>query len=158
MQNMPPQQQPQPGGGPPNLANLITSLDGPALQKLLGAMGQNPQTPQTPQTPSHPQPPPPPNQQRPGPTQDLASLLKSVAQQQPQPQQQGYSYGLPPQQQNTYQPPTPTQGYANMQGQQPYGGRPPTQGMPQQYGQPGQAPQQNVNVQDMLAQLAKYRQ
>ncbi|KAL8998468.1 MAG: hypothetical protein Q9169_002505 [Polycauliona sp. 2 TL-2023] len=47
-----PQQQPQP---PPNIANLITSLDGPALQKLLGVMAQNPQSPQTPQ---QGQPPP----------------------------------------------------------------------------------------------------
>ncbi|KAH0543976.1 hypothetical protein FGG08_001743 [Glutinoglossum americanum] len=43
-----PQQQPAAGatGATPNLANLITSLDGPTLQKLLGALQQQPSSAQ----------------------------------------------------------------------------------------------------------------
>ncbi|KAK3168063.1 hypothetical protein OEA41_004509 [Lepraria neglecta] len=136
--HMPPQpnQQPQPGGAPSNLSNLITSLDGQALQKLLGVMSQTPQTPTTPQQFPHPHAPPP---QR-GPSQDLASLLHSVAGQQQQPAQQGYQYGQQPQ--NTYTASAPNPGF------------PSNQGVPPLYPQP--AGQQSV--QDMLAQLAKYRQ
>ena len=41
-----PQHPQQPGQAPPNVANLISSLDGPALQKLLSSMTQNPSAPQ----------------------------------------------------------------------------------------------------------------
>ena len=83
-QHMNPQQAQNPSG-PPNLANLITSMDGPALQKLLATMQQNPRTPQTPQSAqtSH--------------TSDLASLLGNFTRQQPQ-QQGGYPYSSTPQQ------------------------------------------------------------
>ncbi|KAK4697381.1 hypothetical protein P7C71_g675, partial [Lecanoromycetidae sp. Uapishka_2] len=195
-QQMPTQQQPQPGGSNTNLANLITSLDGPALQKLLGNIAQTPQTPQTPSYAHNPQYAPPPQQPAQPPHQDLASLLSSVARQQPQMQQQGYQYGAAPQpqQHNPYPSPAPSQGYTNNAPQYSNAAGRPTaqslplqyahpspatqqnaQGMPPQYSyrQPGPAPQQNgqgvlpqysqpssggqQNVQDMLAQLAKYR-
>lgn len=76
-----PQQLQSPTGGQPNLQNLITSMDGPTLQKLLGAIGQNGSGQQPSQA-------------------DLTAILG--AQQQPpqhQPQQQGYNYAGTPQQQ-----------------------------------------------------------
>ena len=66
----PPQQQQQ-----PNLANLISTLDGPALQKVLNAMQQSPQQQQ--QT-GMPQPSPTTPQQQP----DLQALLGQLAKQQ----------------------------------------------------------------------------
>ena len=148
---MPPQQA-QSG---PDLAKLITTLDGPALQNLLGAMSRTPQTPSTPQ--QYPQASPHPNQ-----SQNLASLLHSVARQQPL--QQGYQYGpgQPQQQQqqqhNTFSAATPNSPFANNQAfaslMNNGGGRPPSQGMsPQQ-----QQPVEQQNLQSMLAQLAKYKQ
>ncbi|KAL9602985.1 MAG: hypothetical protein Q9219_001510 [cf. Caloplaca sp. 3 TL-2023] len=101
-------QQPQQLGGAPNIANLITSLDGPALQKLLGAMSQNPQSPHTPQ----------PGQasvsQRTPQIPDLSSILGTPQ----QPAHQGYQQypqgGLPPnQQQSIYGAPTNGQTFAN---------------------------------------------
>ena len=160
-QMQPPQPQPQPqtqhqsGGNPPNLANLITSLDGPALQKLLGAMSQ---TPQTPSNPHQPPPIQPPAQQS-----DLSALLQSASRQQPsyQAPQQGYGYGGgPPQLQNTYGGPVSTSPYGSSPGFSPqsgnFGGRPPNQGYPPSQQQ--QQPVQQNNVQDMLAQLARYQQ
>ncbi|KAL6721084.1 nuclear polyadenylated RNA-binding protein 3 [Lecanora helva] len=182
IQNTQPQAQAQAPSNPPNLANLITSLDGPALQKLLGAMSQQ----QTPQTPSNPHQSPHPQQQQPAQQQDLSSLLQSVSRQQPmmqqnqqqpqqpqQPQQayqappqQGYQYGGGPpqqqQQQNAYGAPHPNHQYGGNPAFSPqnanFAGRPPPQGYPpQQQQQQHQPPQQN-NVQDMLAQLARYKQ
>ena len=153
-QSMQPQQ-PPPGGAPPNLANLITSLDGPALQKLLGAMAQTPQSPLTPQQPPRPQP-----SQEPAPPQTLASLLRSVASQQQS--QQGYQYsGAPqqaPQQQNTYPSPAPNPSFANNTALSSLlnnaGSRLPPQGLPPQQQQPGH-PQ---NVQNVMHQLAQWKQ
>jgi hypothetical protein len=157
---MPPQhlqqQQPQSGGAPPNLANLITSLDGPALQKLLGAMSQTPQIPSTPQNHQGPQ--------QMGQQPDLSALLQRATPQQP-PQQAGYQYGaIPPQTQNAYVPPSPAQNLSYgsnsgfpSQGSN-YGGRPP-QGYPAPPPPPQQQQQQQQqNVQEMLAQLARYKQ
>lgn len=151
----PQQQQPQPGA-PPNLASLITSLDGPALQKLLGAMSQNPPTPSTPQQLQ--------GSQSMGQQPDLSALLQRATPQQP-PQPQGYQYGaVPPQHQNAYGPPTPAHNpsYSGNSGFPPpvggnYGGRPPPQGYQGPPQQQQQAPQQ-PNVQDMLVQLARYKQ
>ena len=144
---MPPQQ-PQSGG---DLAKLITTLDGPALQNLLGAMSRTPQTPTTPQ--QYPQASPHPNQ-----SQNLASLLHSVARQQPV--QQGYQYGQgqPQQQQhNAFSAPTPQSPFANNPAFSSLmnngGGRPPSQGV-----SPQQQPAEQQNLQSMLAQLAKYKQ
>ena len=148
------QQQPQSGGAPPNLAHLITSLDGPALQKLLGAMSQTPQTPSTPQQHQGPQ--------QMGQQPDLSALLQRAAPQQP-PQQQGYQYSaIPSQNQSAYIPPAPAQNpsYGSNPGFSPqsgnYGGRPPPQGYPAPP-QQQQQPVQQQNVRDMLAQLARYK-
>ena len=73
-----------PAGAPPNLTNLITSLDGPTLQKLLGALQQQHQPggagPTA--TPHHPSQQPPQHHQQaqsaaphPALPADLASLL-----------------------------------------------------------------------------------
>ena len=151
----PPPQPPQlqsPGGQPANLQNLITSMDGPTLQKLLGAMGQN----------------------RPGHQPELTGLLGQHQQQQ---QQQGshhqqQPYGQPHQQYQ--QPPfagspTTPNGFANnpalaqilgnagvqappQQGQQMHG-QPAPAGPYQQGGGAGQQ-----NVQNIMEQLARYRQ
>ncbi|KAL9625609.1 MAG: hypothetical protein Q9160_000322 [Pyrenula sp. 1 TL-2023] len=94
--------QPVTGAGQPNIANMISNLDGASLQKLLGSL-QQPQgqqqilaAQQTPvSTPSNPNAP------------DLASLLSNVARQQhqnpvaPPPSQplnrgNGYGYGVQP--------------------------------------------------------------
>lgn len=106
----PPQQLPT---GGPNVANLISNLDGPALQKLLGALqqpqGQGPPPQSAPQPPPHPQQQPPPPMTGANPA-DLASLLSSVVRQQNSqhhqshqqtPQHfQGHSYAAPPPQVN----------------------------------------------------------
>jgi hypothetical protein len=155
-QQGPPQHQPQqqaPPAGAPNLANLITSLDGPALQKLLGAMSQNPQTPQTPQNPyQQPQQP----QQQP----DLAALLNSVNRQQPP--QQGYPYGAQqPPQQPQYNAQAVNQAFANSPTLASLLGnaanRGPQPAMPQQQQQHFQPTQQH-NVQNIIDQLGRYRQ
>ncbi|MCJ1320665.1 hypothetical protein MMC15_006005 [Xylographa vitiligo] len=137
------QQQAVPNAGQPNIANLITSLDGPALQKLLGAMQQNPQTPQAPQQHMP--------LQSPGPNQDLSALLGNVGmQRQLQHQsphgQQTYPYAMVQQQQQ------PAQQYQ-------YG--PPYQQAAQQTGPPQhQQPQpgQHLHVQNIMEQLAKWKQ
>ena len=100
--------QPQTPNPNPNLTNAISALDGPALQKLLASLSQNPQNQQTQQQQS-----PGASQQHPQLPQDLASLLSSVARQTPQQQSsgyqqpstpgQGYPYQAPPQQQQQQQ-------------------------------------------------------
>ena len=149
-QQIPPQQpqQPQPAGAP-NLANLITSLDGPALQKLLGAMSQSPQTPQTPQHPqlqSHQQP-------------DLAALLGGTNRQQLP--QQSYSYGTPqhqPAQQQTYNAQALNSAFANNPALASLltnsANRGPQPALPQQQYQAGQQPQ----VQNIVDQLNRWKQ
>ena len=135
----------------PNLANLITSLDGPALQKLLSAMQQSPQGQQFGA------------QQSPGQASDLAALLGSVGQQPPpqgtptQSNAPNYSFppGPPHQQQPQQQPQAQGQyGYGTYAQQMPPQQGPPQPQYPQQhYGQPSQQ-----HVQNVMAQLAKYKQ
>ncbi|KAL8721339.1 MAG: hypothetical protein Q9225_001951 [Loekoesia sp. 1 TL-2023] len=160
-QPMPPQpmaqQQPQQPGGAPNIASLITSLDGPALQKLLGAMSQNPQSPQTAQPGQAPTPQQPPH------IPDLSSVLGNPQQH----AQQGYaqySQGGPPQnqQQSLYGAPVNGQSFANNPALASLlanvgGNRPPLQqGIPppQQQGQSGQ----QQHVQNIMEQLARWKQ
>ena len=126
----------------PNIANLITSLDGPALQKLLGAMQQTPQTPQTPQQHMP--------QQSPAQNPDLSALLGNVGMQQPNQQQmhaqQGYPYAQHQPQQQVPQ-------------QYPYGAQYQTshqQTMVQQHQQA--QPGQHQHVQNIMEQLAKWKQ
>jgi len=185
---IPPQHPPQAGGTPPNpnVQNLITALDGPGLQKLLGALNQNPQSPHNPQPPQayqglqHPQNPQYPQHpqqsqapQQPAQNQDLATLLSTVARQQPQQQQQqGYPNRGPPQQ--PYQQPgaqAPNTNLANnpalaqllnrpQPGIQPQHGMQPQQGYQQLQDMPPQHQQQQMqqpNVQDVMAQLANYQ-
>ncbi|KAL8844323.1 MAG: hypothetical protein Q9176_001233 [Flavoplaca citrina] len=152
-QSMPPQQ-PQP---PPNIANLITSLDGPALQKLLGAMAQNPQSPHTPQ---QGQPPPQ--------FSNLSSFLGGNPQQQQVPQ--GYPQfpqgGSLPQNrqppQSPYGPALDGQAFANNPALASLlanvgANRPPAQqqGMPPMH--QGQ-PEQQQHVQNIMEQLSRWKQ
>ncbi|KZF21919.1 hypothetical protein L228DRAFT_162961 [Xylona heveae TC161] len=81
--------------GTPNLANLITSLDGPTLQKLLGVIQNSPQTPQQP--PMTPIPAPPTPASATSMTTDLASLLSGAARQAPAPQPVAAPPPQPPQ-------------------------------------------------------------
>ncbi|KAL9126527.1 MAG: hypothetical protein Q9217_004431 [Psora testacea] len=173
-----PAQQPHPANPSQNPSHpgAIGSLDAAALQKLLSSMNQNQASAQHPQAPQQGQPP-----------QDLAALLSSVARQTPQqpqhqqgyqqpphpPPSQGYPYQSAPQQQQYPQPntPDPNQPYATNQALSQLLNRPPQQGIPSQQGAPPsyqtmplpqqqqhqQSPQQQ-NVQDIMAQLAKYRQ
>lgn len=151
-----PSQQPQQAGAVPNIANLITSLDGPALQKLLGAMSQSPQTLQTPQ---HGQPPTP---QQPPHMPDLSSILGNPQAQQGYPQ---YPQGGPPQhnqQQQPYGTPANDQAYANNPALASLlanvgGNRPPIQqqGMLSQHHPP---PGQQQHVQNIMEQLARWKQ
>ncbi|MCJ1475138.1 hypothetical protein MMC13_003798 [Lambiella insularis] len=134
-----PHQQAAATGGPPNIANLITSLDGPALQKLLGAMQQNPQTPQTPQQ----QMP----LQNPAQNHNLSALLGGSGMQQHQMHaQQNYTY---PTNQPPQQPPP------NFQYGHPYQPNP-QQAMVQQHQQPQVG--QHQHVQNIMEQLAKWKQ
>ncbi len=149
-----PLQQPQ----QPNIANLITSLDGPALQKLLGAMSQNAQSPQTPQSGQATTPQLPPQMA------DLASILGSHQQQAHQGYPQ-YPQGGPPQiqQQSAYGAPTNGQPFANnpaLASLLANAGthRPPMQqGMPPQQQHQGHAGQQQ-HVQNIMEQLARWKQ
>ncbi|MCJ1389009.1 hypothetical protein MMC18_001862 [Xylographa bjoerkii] len=139
-------QQAVPNAGQPNIANLITSLDGPALQKLLGAMQQNPQTPQTPQQHMP--------LQSPAQNQDLSALLGNVGMQQqqqhhPPHNQQSYPYAMVPQQQQQQQPVQQYQYGASYQ-------QAPQQAGPPQHQQP--QPGQHQHVQDIMEQLAKWKQ
>jgi len=144
-----PQQQPPPAAAP-NLASLITSLDGPTLQKLLGAMGQSPQTPQ-----QHV-----PQLQQPG-SADLATLLSGAArqqQQQPSYQQQQHQQ-IPLQGANPYAALATNPAFANNPGLATLlggaAGRPQQAMMPQQQ---QQQPQSGHQVQSIMDQLAKWRQ
>ena len=141
-----PQQQPPPAAAP-NLASLITSLDGPTLQKLLGAMGQSPQTPQMPQ--QHV------SQFQQPVSADLASLLSGAGRQQhQQPSYQQQQQQMPLQGPNTY---AANPAYANSPGLATLlggaAGRQQQAMMPQQ-----QQPQSGHQVQSIMDQLAKWRQ
>ena len=152
-QPIPPQQPQQ----PPNISNLITSLDGPTLQKLLGAMAQNPQSPHTPQQGQIPQQ-----------FADLSSFLGGNSQQQQaQPGYPQFPQGGSLQQNHQAQPspygPTPNaQAFANNPALVSLlanvGADRPTsqqQGMPLMHqSQPGQQQQ----VQNIMEQLARWKQ
>ncbi|KAI4186694.1 MAG: hypothetical protein L6R41_003310, partial [Letrouitia leprolyta] len=152
---VPPQTQ-QPAGAP-NIANLITSLDGPALQKLLGAMSQNPQSPHTPQPGQASTPQQPPH------IPDLSSILANPQQQTHQGYPQ-YPHGGPSQtsQQSPYGVPTNGQGFANNPALASLlanvgGNRPPTQqgaALQQHQNQLGQ----QQHVQNIMEQLARWKQ
>lgn len=152
-QHLPPQQ-PQSAGANPNLANLITSMDGPALQKLLGAMAQTPQTPQSAsnlpsQTP-----------QQAAQIPDLAALLGTVNRQ-PPPQQHQYSYAQQQQSQpNSYPASTPNSSFTNNAALSTLlnsaGNRPSQHGMLNQ--QPQMQPGQQHHVQNIMEQLARWKQ
>ncbi|KAI9822315.1 MAG: hypothetical protein M1827_000033 [Pycnora praestabilis] len=157
VQQQPPPQAPA-AAAPPNIANLITSLDGPALQKLLGALSQSPQALQ----------PPPPQQQQhqhqhqmQQPPQnvlgsDLASLLSGAAH---QPQHQSYQHQqAPPPQANPYAALTSNPAFAANPGLASLlagavNNRPQHSSLPtQQQAQPAQ------QVQSIMDQLAKWKQ
>lgn len=142
------QQQPPPAAGP-NLASLITSLDGPTLQKLLGAMGQSPQTPQQ-HIPQLQQPV----------SADLATLLGGAARQQPQQTSyQQQQQQIPLQGGNPYAALAANPAFANNPGLATLlggaAGRPQQAMMPQQQ---QQQPQSGHQVQSIMEQLAKWRQ
>ncbi|KAI9878674.1 MAG: hypothetical protein M1830_010822 [Pleopsidium flavum] len=143
------QQQP-PAAATPNLASLITSLDGPTLQKLLGAMGQSPQTPQQPV----------PQLQQPAPTgfsADLASLLNGTARQPPQQQPYQQQQQAPVQGANPYAALASNSAFANTPGLATLLGG--TAGRPQQpMLQQQQQPQSAQQVHTIMEQLAKWRQ
>lgn len=169
-QHLPPQQ-PQSNGAAPNLTNLITSMDGPALQKLLGAMTQNPQTAQNPQ---------PPNPQQSVHVPDLAALLGNVNRQQQHPQQQGYPYAGQQQQQqqqhhqqqphqhqqqphsNQYIASAPPTSFGNnaplssLYANSSHPGNRPFQGMSNHEQQ--MQPHQQHHVQNVMEQLARWKQ
>lgn len=152
-QQLPPQQLQSPAANP-NLANLITSMDGPALQKLLGAMAQNPQTPQ-----SAPNPQSQTSQQTQIP--DLAALLSSVTRQQAA-QPHGYPYAQQQQQSQPapYSTPASNLSFANNSALSSLlsntGNRPPQQGMLNQEQQ--MQPVQQHHVQNIMEQLARWKQ
>lgn len=137
------------GGPQANLAKLITSLDGPSLQQLLGAMAKNPQTPTDPQQHSLPL--------QPGQSQGLASLLSNIAPQQPP--QNEYQYPAGPQQhQNAYSGSASNGTFTSNSTlssllHSPHG-RTSSHGLQVQQQQLGQ----QQSVQDIMAQLAKYQQ
>ena len=155
---LPQQQQRSAPTAQPNFANMITSLDGPSLQKLLGAMQQSPQLPQTPQhVPQHHL-----QQVTPSQTQDLAALPGNATRQQGSQNQalpsQGYSYppsnSQPPPQQYPYGAPGPNHsfvrgGNSHQSTQQP---------VPAHYQQQPQVQQQSQQVQNIMEQLAKWKQ
>ncbi len=144
-----PQQQP-PAAAAPNLASLITSLDGPTLQKLLGAMGQSPQTPQQ-HVPQLQQP------AATGFSADLASLLSGTARQQPQQQSYHQQQQAPLHGGNPYAALASNPAFASNPGLATLlggtAGRPQQQMMQQQ-----QQPQSAQQVQTIMEQLAKWKQ
>ncbi|KAL8834174.1 MAG: hypothetical protein Q9170_003875 [Blastenia crenularia] len=155
-QPMVPSQAQQPGGAP-NIANLITSLDGPALQKLLGVMSQNPQSP-------HPQQPgQAPVSQQPPQIPDLSSVVGNH-QQQTFPGYSQYAQSGPPQnqQQSPYGAVVGGQAFANNPALASLlanvGNTRPSmpQGMPPQQQQGPPAQQQHV--QNIIEQLARWKQ
>lgn len=130
-------------------------MDGPALQKLLGAMAQTPQTPQS-----------APNLQSQTPQQaaqipDLAALLGNVNRQPPPQQHQGYPFAQQQQSQPNAYPASPanTQ-FANNAALSSLlsnaGNRPTQHSMlsQQQQIQPGQ----QHHVQNIMEQLARWKQ
>lgn len=170
-------QQPQVSGPPSGIANTLNTLDGPALQKLLASMSQNPQASQNPQIPQ--------NSVLSGQNPDLAAILSNVTRQQfapSGPPVQGY----PQQPQQGYLPTSlPQQGYLQQNsppsGYPPYGSSPPQQPYPQNNNQASnhnfqnnqlphigmqqanhqqqqQQQQTPPNVQEIMAQLARYGQ
>ena len=152
------QQPPQAAAPPPNLANLITSLDGPALQKLLGAMAQNPQTPQqqtSQQAPHQHQQPLAPTAGTP----DLAALLGGIPRQQA-PSHQAYQQAQQAlQQHNPYSALSSGPGFTGNPGLAALlgggGNRAPSGALPPQQ----QGPQANQqHVQSIMEQLAKWKQ
>ena len=156
---VPSQQQPPPQAQPtPHIANLITSLDGPALQKLLGAMSQNPQTPQNPQNP-YQQPQQGPQQQQQQQQPDLAALLANASRQQPPQQAYPYSAQQQPQQQQ-YNAQAVNQAFANnptlasLLGGAVNRGAQQSVPQPQQQFQSGQQP----NYQNIMEQLGRWKQ
>ena len=124
------QQQQPPAAGQPNIANLITSLDGPALQQLLSVMQQSPQTPQQGSLQSPTQAP------------DLSALLGTINRQQAPAQAAPQNFPYPAQQPQQAQ-----------QAQFPYGVY---QQAPSQYPQQQQPPQQHV--QSIMEQIANWKQ
>jgi hypothetical protein len=158
-----PQQQAAPPQGQPNITSLITSLDGPALQKLLGAMQQNPPTPQATQQ-NFPHQSPPIQQ-----TPDLSALLgNGVMQQQPLANQMHPQPGYPymqqqaPQQQQAMQPQysynAPYQPPAQHPVQHPAQQAMPLQHQQMQQGQHQQIQHGQHQVQNIMEQLAKWKQ
>ncbi|KAI9843081.1 MAG: hypothetical protein M1837_006626 [Sclerophora amabilis] len=153
-----PQQQPNPHAAAtaPNLANLITSLDGPTLQKLLGTLQQQQQPPPPPHAAQQPQHQNHAQQQHPpaGLSADLASLLGGVSR--PTPQQQAQSYQQP-------QPaPNP---FSSLASNPAFTGNPALESLLRQ--QQGSAPHPPHNaqqaqpaqqVQNIMEQLAKWKQ
>ena len=143
-------QMPNAASHQPNIANLITSLDGPALQKLLGAMQQSPKGAPNPQGTLLPQQPP---QHTPR-TQDLAALLGTVGGSQPPaqsvPGQTGYTY---PQHlvQQTPQHYSYGSQYSGPQQMMP------SQQQQQQQQQPSSGHQEQQHVQNIMEQLARWK-
>ncbi|EKG12184.1 hypothetical protein MPH_10667 [Macrophomina phaseolina MS6] len=153
-------QQPAPAapGATPDLSSLISNLDSNGLQKLLAGIQQ--QQPTTSQQPA-------PAVLSPGSTgmtPDLARLLSASAPQGPPPlsaaQQPPTAY--PPQQ--TWQqpgPPNAANPYAALQGNSALAGLMPQQQAQHQQGpppqQPGAVPPPAGDMQEIMAQLAKYR-
>ena len=142
-------QHPIPAGAHANLANLITSLDGPSLQELLGAMAKSPQTPTNSQQNAMPL--------HPGQSQGLASLLSNLAPQKPS--QNGYQYPPGPQQnQNAYSSPATSTTFTSNPSlssllHASHAGAS-SQGVQAQH----QQSSQQQSVQDMMAQLVKFQQ
>lgn len=164
LQFQPPQQVP---GGAPNLASIMTSLDANSLQKLLGAMQQAPQTPQTPVHAVHQT-----QQSQGGISSDLARLLSGVQQPQAQNQQAPYQQQQQPfyqqqqpqapQQQNAFNALASNPSLASLLGAAGLAQQQPQQHMSAQQPsmQQGPAPSQQPtpDMQQIMAQLSRYRQ
>lgn len=148
-------QQPHPTAPSSNLTSLITSLDGPTLQKLLGAMGQS-QPSQAPQQhiAQHQL------QASAAASADLASLLAGAAREQPQQQPYSQQQQQPsPQSANPYAAFASNPLYANNPGLAALlggaGGRPQQQGVPPSQ---QQQPQSGQQVHNIMEQLARWKQ
>ncbi|MDI1485039.1 MAG: nuclear polyadenylated RNA-binding protein 3 [Ramalina farinacea] len=180
---MTPQQMPAQGTPNPNLAGALSSLDGPSLQRLLSSLNQsNPAQPQQQssqqpdqapqdlasllssvarQTPSHAQQqsgyqqPPPQQQQQPSqgyPYPNQQQYPQQPQQQQQQPNHQAYANNNPA----AHKALSQLLGQAQQQGGPYQGGGMQSPNGQQQHQQSQQM--QPQNVQDIMAQLAKYRQ
>lgn len=172
---LPPQQPGQPAapagtpagppGAGPDLSSLISNLDSNGLQKLLAGIQQ--QQPPGPHQQALPSVLPPGST---GMTPDLARLLSGTtnAPQGPPPHQQAPGYP-PPQPQQHWQQPGPPGGanpFVSLQGnpalagllpQQQQHQAPPQQLQQQQQGIPSAVPPPAGDMQEIMAQLAKYR-